>query len=225
MASSHPLLLSRLADWSRTTSACRPVSAWAADPVLARFDSPAAAATAAGAEPEVFHALAARHDEPAVMAALSVLAPSLVGVARRWQRCGMGPDEVADAEASLVAEALELIREHPELGHALMAQKAWHRVAAGLRTSRSRDRRVLPRLDPEPAEADDSMVVLLDALRLAMDAGALTAEGARTIWAAETGWSGPEAAAATGCSAGAWRTRSWRARAALAATFTAAAVG
>ena len=229
MTSSRVGVIEVLAGWPSSPEACRRVGSWAADPVLCRFAKPRDAAVAARGNGEVFAALSARRGDPlAATAALSAVAVVLVPVVRRWSRSGLAGDDLADAEADLIVEALSAMRLNASLDAERVAQTAWHRVSNRRRTVRARTAK-LAELAPQlasgiavqPAFEDPAacpgsgqlglsggpLGVVVDAVR----AGMLSVTAAAVLWAAVAGYSTREAAQMAGCSPVAWRARRSRA--------------
>jgi hypothetical protein len=220
MVTTRPALLESLASWPDSHTAQRPAARWNEDPLLDQFPTPAVAARAAADDPAAFELLARRVDDAtATTACLSAVATLLLPVARRWARCGLGGDDLADAEAALVAEALAILRTYPELGAERVAQRAWHRVHNQQRTARARAVRHLPLAD---RVLQHEVLVPADPLRAALTLlagcladGTLTVSAASCLWAAMCGWSAVHAARLAGCEPGAWRNRHSRARRAV----------
>lgn len=218
----HRLSLIRgLTNWPASPEATRPATSWSADPPLAGFSSPAEAASRAAQDPAVFAALAGRPDDRlATAAALAVVAGRLAPVAARWYRSGLRGDDLADAEADLVAEALAAMRADPGRPAGVVAQIAWHRVEAIRRTARGRARRHEP-LAPchdrltRPAEA---VLRPLGVIGEAVASGVLTAAAAAVLWSE----CGLPVLNPSSVSPAAWRQRRSRARRALRAAIGAA---
>lgn len=214
MPYTRPLLIRGLTDWLAGREAARAIPAWSTDPLLSRHHSPAGAAAGAVADPAVFTALAARDTDPvATLTALAVVAGRLQPIVRRWCRSGVGGEDLADAEADLVSEALAAMRADPSRPPAVIAQMAWHRVEAIRRTQRSRAARqealgpAHDRLVP-PAHPG---VRPLGLIGEALAAGVLTAATAAVVWAE----CNPAMTDREGCDPVAWRQRRFRARRAL----------
>ncbi len=230
MSCSHPGVINILAGWPASAEASRRPSLWAADPVLCRFATPGDAAVAAREDGEVFAALSACRGDPlAATAALSAVVVVLVPVVRRWSRSGLVGEDLADAEADLIVEALAAMRLNASLDAGRVAQKAWHRVSNRRRTARARTER-LAELAPQLASqaagrlgydapvdctsagqasraADGLGGLALGAAR----AGVLSVTAAAVLLAAAAGYSTREAAQLAGCSPVAWRARRSRA--------------
>lgn len=218
MPDHRTLLIRSLTDWTATAEAARPVPAWSDDPRLAGCPSPAEAAARAAADPAVFSALAARRgDQRATAAALAVVAARLAPIVGRWARAGLAGDDLADAEADLVAEALTALHADPTRPPAVLAQVAWHRVEAVRRTARSRADRHVPlgpahdRVSPSPEPARPPLGLIGEALA----AGVLTASTVAVLWV-ECGLPVTAGPAPDGpVSPAAWRQRRSRARRAV----------
>ena len=229
MSCPHRGVIEILAGWPTSPEASRRTGLWAADPVLAVFATPGDAAVAARQDKEMFATLAGLRGDPlAATAALSAVAMFLVPVVRRWSRSGLVGDDLADAEADLVVEALAAMRRPPPLDAGIVAQQAWHRVSGRRRTARARTAR-LAELAPQLASHDASQPVFEDPsacpgsgqlglsggpLGVALDAleaGMLSVTAAAVLWAAVAGYSTREAAQMAGCSPAAWRARRSRA--------------
>lgn len=211
----HRLPLIRgLTDWLATPEATRPAPAWSTDPALSGFSSPAEAASRAAADPAAFAVLAARPgDHMATAAALAVVADQLAPVAARWYRSGLRDDDLADAEADLVTEALTAMRADPSRPAAVVVQIAWHRVEAIRRTARARGGRHEP-LSPGHDRVMSPAEPVLRPLGVIGDAvatGVLTTAVAAVLWS-ECGLPVLDRASV---SPAAWRQRRSRARRAL----------
>ena len=229
MSCPHRGVIEVLAGWPSSPEASRRTGLWAADPVLAVFATPGDAAVAARQDKEMFATLAGlRGDRLAATAALSAVAVFLVPVVRRWSRSGLTGDDLADAEADLVVEALAAMRRPPPLDAGIVAQQAWHRVSGRRRTARARTERLAelaPQLASRNAVTPDlggvagcafggqlgvsgsPLGIALDAL----EAGMLSVTAAAVLWAAAAGYPTREAARLAGCSPAAWRARRSRA--------------
>lgn len=212
MPYSRPLLVVGLCDWTATPEASRPVSAWTVDPALSQCASPADAVTRAASDPALFGSLAARTgDRLATTAALAVVAERLRPIVMRWRRAGLSGEDLSDAEADLVAEALVAMRADPSRPPAEIAQVAWHRVEAIRRTGRARADRQVPLSPAHEAPAAQSGLRPLGLIGDAVAAGVLTAATAAALWA-ECGLATMDLGS---CSPVAWRQRRSRARRAL----------
>ena len=110
-------------------------------------------------------------------------------------RGGLRGDDLDDAEADLIAAAVELIKSRPDLTPAAIARTAWHRASAKRTTERRRISRHTPWDTYRPAAVVDLGAGLV-----------LTAAGL----AAVATLLAPGRPA--GCSATAATTRRWRAR-------------
>ena len=207
-------LIRALTDWTASAQATRPVPSWSTDPDLCRCSSPADAATRAGEDPPVFAALASRTDDRlATSAALAVVADRLGPIVWRWRRAGLSGQDLADAEADLVVEALAAMRADPTRSPAGIAQMAWHRVEARRRTARARAGRQVP-LSPTHDRAqppDQSTRRPLGMIADALASGLLSSAAAAVLWAE----CGLPALDVKCCSPAAWRQRRSRARRAL----------
>ena len=222
MSCPHRGVIEVLAGWPSSPEASRRTGLWAADPVLAVFATPGDAAVAARQDKEMFATLAGLRGDPlAATAALSAVAVFLVPVVRRWSRSGLVGDDLADAEADLVVEALAAMRLNTSLDAGRVAQQAWHRVSGRRRTARAHTER-LAELAPQLASHDASQPVFEDPsgcafggqLGVALDAleaGVLSVTAAAVLWASAAGYSTREAARLAGCSPAAWRARRSRA--------------
>jgi len=218
MAAHPPSIVDALLSWTTTPDANRPVpEAWSSDPLLSRFPTPAAAATAIRRHPlgdQVLARLASlTGDELATTAALAGLALRLSQIAARWRRSAMPAGDMADAEAELVTECLAVLRQQPDLPADVVVQSAWHRSHSRRRAHRARAQ-TSQALDTELADsrpaADTALTVitnLVDALR----GGDLKVEDAAILWATASGTTAAEAAGAAGCTPEAWRKRRSRA--------------
>lgn len=217
MRTARPTLLESLAAWPDSTTSSRPVPGWDHDPVLGRFLTPAAAAHEAAVDSALFAHLAHRvEDTTATTVCLSVVAGWLMPVGRTWARNGLGGEDLADAEAALVVEALTALRAHPNLQAERIAQLAWHRVHNQRRTARARAARhvaLTDRLDPRqlPAAPADPLRAALSVLSDWLATRAVNVSTAAFLWTAVCGWPAAHAAQAAGCPTGAWRSRQARA--------------
>lgn len=215
-------LVADLCAWADGSEAhrARPDS-WSRDKVLTRLATPAAAALAVRCHPlgdAVLRALAHRHEDPvATMAALAGLAPRLNTIVGRWRRAGMPAQDLIDAEADLVAEALHVLRHHPDLPSDLVVRSAWHRTHGRRRTERSRSARIRA-LDagttPSSEMEAHPLAGIIGCLSAAMSTATLRRDEASAIWADVCGWTPSEAASLTGWSGQTWRARRLRAFAA-----------
>lgn len=218
MRTAHPTLLESLAAWPDSPDGSRPPCGWAGDPRLGRFLTPAAAAHEAAVDPVLFAHLAQRaEDATATSVCLSVVAGWLLPVARRWARSGLRGEDLADAEAALVVEALAALRSDPDLPAERIAQRAWHRVHNQRRTVRARAARQVALADQldgrhVPVAPGDPLHAALVLLSDWLATGILTVSAAALLWATVCGWSAADAAGAAGCPLGAWRSRQARAR-------------
>ena len=229
MSCPHRGVIEVLAGWPSSPEASRRTGLWAADPILAVFATPGDAAVAARQDKEMFASLAGLRGDPlAATAALSAVAVFLVPVVRRWSRSGLVGDDLADAEADLVVEALAALRLNTSLDAGRVAQQAWHRVSGRRRTARARTER-LAELAAQLASHDASQPVFEDPsgcafggrlgvsggpLGVALDAleaGVLSVTAAAVLWAAAAGYPTRKAARLAGCSPAAWRARRSRA--------------
>ena len=224
MRRDHHSITARLLDWTDTREARSPLpDSWAADRVLCRFESPAAAALAVRGHPVGDRILAGLAtvasggpggDPLADTAALSGLAPRLMPIVARWRRAGIPQVDLADAEADLVAECLFALRSQPHITADALVRRAWHRAHARRRTQRSRSAR-LRALNPGGAEPDgvgsDPVARLVGRLSDALGASAISTIEATAIWAHACGLSTGEASSRAGCSEAAWRARRCRA--------------
>ncbi len=114
MHRSEPSLIALLAAAPDCHRSHRPTPLWPNDPELSGFTQLTDAAPAAEADPAVLSALACRaDDELATLAALAAVATRLLPASRRWARCGLAGEGLADAEAQLVVEALAAMRQGP----------------------------------------------------------------------------------------------------------------
>jgi hypothetical protein len=217
MVTARPALLESLASWPDSPTAQRPAAGWNEDPLLDQFPTPAVATRAAAGDPAVFDLLARRVDDAtATTACLAAVAGRLLPIARRWARCGLRGEDLADAEAALVTEALAILRAHPDLGAERVAQRAWHRAHNQRRTARARAARHLPLTDhilQHPAVvSDDPLRAALTLVSGWLANRTLTVSAAGCLWAAMCGWPAIHAARLAGCEPGAWRSRHSRAR-------------
>lgn len=214
MPYTRPLLVLGLIDWPNGLEASRPVASWRSASALSAFASPADAARRAARDAVVFAVLAVQADDQfATAAAMSVVAERLRPIVSRWSGAGLSGDDLADAEADLVAEALAAMRADPSRPPAVIAQLAWHRVEALRRTARARAARQVT-LSPSHDtlhQPEEPVRRTLGAIADALAAGVLTPSTAAVVWA-ECGVSIP---APAGCSPAAWRQRRSRARRAL----------
>jgi hypothetical protein len=218
-------LITVLSAWPDHPDAGRPAPAWTNHQVLGAFATPAQAVLAARGHDgdRVLAALAARrHDPAATTAALAALAPRLGLISGCWKRSGLSGADLADAESDLVTECLAGLRANPHRTAVMVVQTAWHRVHGRRRTTRARAARLVA-IDhdhfrqagaPDPGPLHQLQELLAEGLR----DGTVSRLEAQSVWAAATGWTTPEACAAIGCSAPAWRARRSRAIRALAAT-------
>ena len=228
MVTSHLTLLESLAGWLDSPLARRPAATWASDPLLRNFPDPASAGQAATTDDEVFRQLADRRDDHlATTVCLSVLAGQLLPIAQGWAICGLDQHDLADAEASLVAEALAAIRSDPDLSPDRVVQRAWHRVSNQRRTARARSARTLPlpnvsdHPDCDEEAPTDVLRVGLSLISRWITDHTLTVSAAACLWAAICGWSSVQAASLAGCPLEAWRSRHARARRAARASLLA----
>lgn len=206
-------LVGHLASWPDTPEAHRRPASWVADPVLRRLKHPAEAAAVAAQDEMVFAALAARPSDPvATMTALAVVATHLLPVVRRWSRSGLTGHDQADAEADLIAAALDALRSRPDLPAGRVAQTAWHRWHTARRTERSRWQRLVPLQDHHPQPAATPVDPFPPVLADAVASGRISRSMAAPLWADLCGWSSREAAELAGCSVEAWWARRYRAR-------------
>lgn len=177
------------------------------------------AAQAARRDNGVLVALAVRvEDRTATLAALITVGPLLERIAAHWHHHGLRGADLDDAEAELVACALEALRTDPGAGAAGIAQIAWHRWNTGRRTTRRRAEKAVPLAGVEPwrhatdgERADPLPPLLADAVT----DGSITRDTAQVVLADLCGWSTGEIAAAKGWSIDAVWARRSRARRAL----------
>jgi hypothetical protein len=215
MSSTNTSILRRLSAWPAGSDAQRPVCEWADDSVLALLPNGAAAVAAAGVDGDVFEALAARADDPiATAAVMAVLARRLIPIASGWVRRGLSDEDLADAEADLVVEAITALRRDPTVGVAGIVQVAWHRVSGLRHTAVTRAARSTP-LEPRHDRAAGGGWWLDPALLLddAVAAGILTSSVAAAV-ATVAALRSP-GGTSVACSPGARRKRVHRARRAL----------
>lgn len=214
MPYTRPVLIRGLTDWLAGPEATRPIPTWSSDPLLSRYHSPAGAAARAVDDPAVFTALASRDTDPvATLTALAVVASRLQPIVRRWCRSGLPGEDLADAEADLVTEALAAMRADPSRPPAVVAQMAWHRVEAIRRTLRSRAGRqeaLAPAHDRLVPPAQPGLRPL-GLIGEALAAGVLTAATAAVVWAE----CNPPVIERGVCDPVVWRQRRSRARRAL----------
>lgn len=214
-------ITARLLAWVDQSEARSPApQTWAADRVLCRFVTPAAAALAVRDHrlgdrvlAALAHAGGFGGDQVADLAALSGLAPRLVAITARWERARMPAVDLVDAECDLVTECVELLRRHPGLPANAVVRSAWHRSAGKRRTQRSRAARV-HRLTPDTAGAGsdmDPLAGLVGRIGEALTTGAVSVTEATAIWTHACGFDNSQAAVLAGCTPGAWRTRLSRA--------------
>lgn len=219
MPSRQPSPVAILCAWPQSCEARRgSPRAWSADRVLSRFATPAVAALAVrdhALADTVLAALASRTADPvATLAMLAGLAPRLSSITARWRRAGMPAEDLADAEADLLAETLDTLRRLPTLRADLVVRTAWHRTHARRRTDRARAARTGPLNEAAAATAElatNPLTAIVTCLAAALCTATLRRDEAAAIWADVCGWSPSEAAQLTGWSPQTWRARRLRA--------------